>query len=60
MEHENCTLLGYYATSSAGCIITQKKAVLIYFAASMKSRVWNVQFFFNFYVSPCIFHFNNW
>jgi len=33
MEHENCALLGYYATSTAGCVITQKTPVLIYFAA---------------------------
>ena len=32
MEHENCAVLGYYATSSAGCVITHKGAVLIYFA----------------------------
>jgi hypothetical protein len=32
MEHENY-VLGYYATSSACCVITQKSAVLIYSAA---------------------------
>jgi hypothetical protein len=31
-EHENCALLDYYATSSAGCVMTQKTADLIYFA----------------------------
>jgi len=33
MEHENCAVLGHYATSSAGCAITQKTTVLIYSAA---------------------------
>jgi hypothetical protein len=33
MEHENCAVLGHYATNSAGCAITQKTTVLIYSAA---------------------------
>jgi hypothetical protein len=35
MEHENCALVGYYATSSVGSVITQKSTVLTYFAAEI-------------------------